>query len=204
MIINDREFIKPSKVARVLSILDALATDSDLSQQELGQRSGLSGAMVNQYLRELSAEGMIRYIPANGKSFRYVLTDQGDTLRRRMFSTYSSELVRLYSSLKRTILDKLKVLERKGVRKVVLFGASETCEVVLSAMRDSAFEVVAVVDNDPEKHGKIFHGQVIASPRILDDLRCQAVIVTTFGHQDEICGQLSPLSHNTGMEIVRL
>lgn len=204
MIINDREFIKPSKVARVLSILDALASDSDLSQQELGQRSGLSGAMVNQYLRELSAEGMIHYIPANGKSFRYVLTDQGDTLRRRMFSTYSSELVRLYSSLKRTILDKLKVLERKGVRKVVLFGASETCEVVLSAMRDSAFEVVAVVDNDPEKHGKIFHGQVIASPRILDDLRCQAVIVTTFGRQDEICGQLSPLSHNTGMEIVRL
>lgn len=204
MIINDREFIKPSKVARVLSILDALASDSDLSQQELGQRSGLSGAMVNQYLRELSAEGMINYIPANGKSFRYVLTGQGDTLRRRMFSTYSSELVRLYSSLKRTILDKLKALERKGVRKVVLFGASETCEVVLSAMRDSAFEVVAVVDNDPEKHGKIFHGQVIASPRILDDLRCQAVIVTTFGRQDEICGQLSPLSHNTGMEIVRL
>lgn len=204
MIIQDREYIKPSKVARVLSILQALSLDSDLSQQELGQRSGLSGAMVNQYLRELSAAGQIRYVPANGKSFRYVLTDQGEAHRRRMFSTYSGELVRLYSALKLTILDKLKALEVQGVRKVVLFGASETCEVVLSAMRDSAFEVVAVVDNDPEKHGKIFHGQVIASPRILEDLRCQAVIVTTFGHQDEIYGQLSALSHNTGMEIVRL
>ena len=204
MIIQDREYVKPSKVARVLSILQALSSDCDLSQQELGHRSGLSGAMVNQYLRELAASGLIRYVPANGKSFRYLLTEEGEATRRTMFATYSSELVRLYSSLKQSILDKLKALERKGVRKVVLFGASETCEVVLSALRQSPFEVVAVVDNDPEKHGKLFHGQVIASPRILDDLRCQAVVITTYGRQDEICGQLSPLSHNTGMEIVRL
>lgn len=204
MIIQDREYVKPSKVARVLSILQALSMDSDLSQQELGQRSGLSGAMANQYLRELAGAGLIEYVPANGKSFRYLLTEEGEATRRKMFATYSGELVRLYSSLKQSILDKLAGLERRGVRKVVLFGASETCDVVLSAMRQSPFEVVAVVDNDPEKHGKLFHGQVIASPRILDDLRCQAVIVTSFGCQDEICSQLSPLSHNTGMEIVRL
>lgn len=204
MIIQDREYVKPSKVARVLSILQALSMDCDLSQQELGHRSGLSGAMINQYLREMAAEGLLRYVPANGKSFRYLLTEQGEVMRRRMFATYSSELVRVYSSLKQSILNKLSALERKGVRKVVLFGASETCEVVLSALRHSSFEVVAVVDNDPEKHGKIFHGQVIASPRILDDLHCQAVIITTFGHQDEICCQISALSLNTGMEIVRL
>lgn len=204
MIIQDREYIKPSKVARVLSILQALSLDCDLSQQELGQRSGLSGAMVNQYLRELSAAGQIRYVPANGKSFHYLLTEQGEAERRRMFSKYSSELVRLYSSLKQSILDRIKALERKGVRKVVLFGASETCEVVLSAMRQSPFEVMALVDNDPEKQGKKFHGQVICSVGILDEVRCQAVIVTTFGRQDEICAQLARIVGEKSVEIVRL
>ncbi len=204
MIIHDREYVKPSKVARVLAILQALSTEPDLSQQELGQRSGLSGAMVNQYLRELAQSGSIRYVPANGKTFRYLLTDQGEAMRRTMFATYSSELVRLYSSLKQSILDKISSLRRKGIRKVVLFGASETCEVVLSALRQSSFEVVAVVDNDTEKHGTVFHGQVVSSPRILEDLKCQAVIVTTYGRQEEICNQLSSLFQTTGMEIVRL
>ena len=204
MIIHDREYIKPSKAARELSILHALSLDSDLSQLEIGHRNGLSGAMVNQYLRELSAKGLIRYVPANGKSFRYVLTEQGEEMRRKMFALFSGELVRLYSSLKQSIREKLYALERKGVRKVVLFGASETCEVLLSALRDSAFEVVALVDNDPEKQGKRFHGQIIASPRILEGLSCQAVIITSFGHQDEIREQLTPLAATTGMEIVLL
>jgi len=204
MIIHDREYIKPSKVARVLSILQALSCDSDLSQLEIGHHSGLSGAMVNQYLRELSAQGLIRYVPANGKSFHYVLTDQGEAVRRKMFATFSGELVRLYSSLKKSIRDKLSSLERRGVRKVALFGASETCEVLLSALRESTFEVMALVDNDPEKQGKRFHGQIIASPRILEGLFCQAVIITSFGHQDEIREQLASLSHTSGMEIVRL
>lgn len=204
MIIQDREYIKPSKVARVLSILQALSVNSDLSQQELGRRSGLSGAMVNQYLRELAGQGLVRFVPANGKSFRYLLTDQGEDARRRMFATYSSELVRLYSSLKQSIQEKLQYLQAKGLRKVVLFGASETCEVALSALRQSSFEVVALVDNDPEKFGTVFHGQVVTSPRILEDLPCQAVIITSFGRQDEICKQIAPLARTSAMEIVRL
>ncbi len=204
MIINDREYIKPSKQARILSILDALAIDCNRSQHELGQSSGLSRAMVNQYLRSFQEQGLLCYQPTSGKSFSYVLTEEGEALRRKMFARHCSELVRLYSALKQSILDKVQRLSRRGVRKVVLFGASETCEVVLSALRQSSFEVAALVDNDQEKHGKIFQGQVIASPRILEDLPCQAVIITTYGHQDDIRRQLAPLAQLTGMEIVTL
>jgi predicted transcriptional regulator len=204
MIIHERQFIKPSKAARMLSILDALAMDSSQSQHALSQGSCLSGAMVNQYLREMQAQGLLRYVPANGKSFHYLLTEQGEEMRRRMFAEYSSELVRLYTAFKNAIMAKLQDLTQRGVRKVALFGASETCELALVAMRESRFEVVALVDNDPEKHGKIFHGQVISSPRVLEDARCQAIIVTTFGRQDEICAQVAPLARSKHMEIVRL
>jgi len=204
MIIHDREYIKPSRVARVLSLLEALASDSGLSQQELGQRSFLSGAMVNQYLREMQQQGLIRFVPENSKSYRYVLTEKGEAERRNMFSSYSSELVRLYSSLKKVLVDKLRGLQQKGIRKVALFGASETCEVALSALNGSSFEVVTVVDNDPEKHGKLFHGQIICSPAVLENAHCQAIIVTSFGFQDEICDQVASVAKRKGMEIIRL
>jgi len=188
----------------VLAILDSLSQDSALSQFELGKRLKLSGAMVNQYLRQLQEQNLIEFRPVNGKSYRYVLTSGGEKSRRQMFSDYSSETVRLYTNIKDLILAKLRALEPCGTRKIALFGASETCEVVLSALQGTSFQVVAVVDNDPEKHGSLFHGHVIFSPLVLEHVECQSVIITSFGRQDEIHQQLQSVSQRRGLEIVRL
>ena len=188
----------------MLAILDSLSHDSALSQYELGRRLKLSGAMVNQYLKLLQEQNLIEYRPVNGKSYRYVLTSGGEKSRRQMFSDYSSETIRLYTNVKDFILSKLRSLERRERKRIALFGASETCEVVLSALRDTAFQVVAVVDNDVEKHGSLFHGYIISSPVVLDQVDSQAVVITSFGRQDEIYLQLQSVSQRKGLEIVRL
>jgi len=202
MIINGRTYFKPSKEARVLSLLDSLAWDTGLSQQELGRRTHLSGAMANQYLKKMRNADFLRFEPVNGKSFRYVLTPEGEEERRRMFATYSSEIVCIYTALKDSIKKRMDVLREKGIRKISLFGASETCEVVLSAIGDGPFQVVAVLDNDPEKHGKLFHGHVVSPPHVLETVFCQAVVVTSFGQQREIYEQLATYDKN--FEVVRL
>ena len=204
MLLADGKYIKPSKETRVLAILDSLSHDSALSQYELGRRLKLSGAMVNQYLKLLQEQNLIEYRPVNGKSYRYVLTSGGEKSRRQMFSDYSSETIRLYTNVKDFILSKLRSLERRERKRIALFGASETCEVVLSALRDTAFQVVAVVDNDVEKHGSLFHGYIISSPVVLDQVDSQAVVITSFGRQDEIYLQLQSVSQRRGLEIVRL
>lgn len=204
MLLADGKYIKPSKETRVLAILDSLSQDSALSQFELGRRLKLSGAMVNQYLKLLQEKNLIEFRPVNGKSYRYVLTSGGEKSRRKMFSDYSSETIRLYTNIKDFILSKLRSLELRGRKKIALFGASETCEVVLSALRDTGFQVVAIVDNDVDKHGALFHGYVISSPVVLDQVDCQAVVITSFGRQDEIYQQLQPVSSKRGLETVRL
>ncbi len=204
MIIHDRKYVKPSREARVLSILEALSLDSGLSQQELGQRSFLSGAMVNGYLREMQREGLLRFVPENSKSYRYELTEAGETARRSMFAAYAAELVRLYSALKGMVLDKLRGLEERGVTRLALFGASETCEVALSALRGSSFDIVALFDNDVKKHGALFHGQIVRPPGDLDETDCQAVVVASFGFQDEIRRQIAPVAERKGLVIVCL
>jgi DNA-binding MarR family transcriptional regulator len=204
MLLADGKYIKPSKETRVLAILDSLSQDSALSQFELGKRLKLSGAMVNQYLRQLQEQKLIEFLPVNGKSYRYVLTSGGESSRRQMFSDYSSETIRLYTNIKDFILSKLRGLEGQGRKKIALFGASETCEVVLSALRETAFQIVTVVDNDAEKHGTLFHGHVISSPMVLEHVECQSIIITSFGRQDEIHQQLQSVSQRRGLEIVRL
>ncbi len=203
MIILNKEFLKPSREARILSILEYLAHDSGISQYDLGQRTHLSGAMVNQYLKDLQRQKLIRYEPSNGKKYRYVLTKKGDNCRLAGLNGYSSELVRLYTALKTSICQKLDGLARRDVRNIVLFGASETCEVVLSAIRYESFEVVAITDNDPGKQGTRFHGHLVIAPSLLKGLAFDAVVITSFGYQDEIAEQL-PLHLGKDMEIVRL
>ncbi|WP_319542235.1 winged helix-turn-helix transcriptional regulator [uncultured Pseudodesulfovibrio sp.] len=203
MLITDGCYLKPSKSTRVLAILDALSRDSSLSQFELGRQLHLSGAMVNQYLKQLQSEGLVEFCPVNGKSYNYTLTDKGHQSRQRMFSDYSSETVRLYSTIKEFVLDRLSFLESRGERKLALFGASETCEVVLSALRDTGFQILALLDNNTKKQGQIFNGHVVSAPHVLEQVDCDAVVITSFGKQAEIYEQLKPYSEKRGFQIVR-
>lgn len=205
MFLVNKTYYRPSKAARYLAILDTLAQDSQVSQNELGRRANLSGAMVNQYLKEMAETNLIEFERVNGKSYRYLLTDEGEARRRTMFSSFSSETVQIYTALKAAIVHKLANLKSRSLVKLVLFGASETCEIVLQALRATGgFEVMALVDNDPAKAGKTLGGHVISPPVVLDSLRPQAVVITSYGCQEEIHGQLRALYGQHNVEIIRL
>ncbi|MDD4731641.1 MAG: winged helix-turn-helix transcriptional regulator [Desulfovibrio sp.] len=204
MLISHGTYLKPSKQMRVLSILDSLASDSNLSQYELGRRLRLSGAMVNQYLRTMQEQGLVCFKPRDGKSFTYELTDAGRDCRERMFAEYSCETVQLYTKIKQYVQQRLQELERRGLERLVLFGAAETCEVVLSALTGGDLQILALLDNDPRKQGRTFHGHVISHPALLEHMECDAVVITSFGRQQEIFEQLRPLSERKGIPIVRM
>jgi len=205
MFLVNKTYYRPSKAARYLAILDTLAQDNQVSQNELGRRANLSGAMVNQYLKEMAETNLIEFERVNGKSYRYLLTDEGEARRRTMFSSFSSETVQIYTALKAAIVHKLANLKNRSLVKLVLFGASETCEIVLQALRATGgFEVMALVDNDPAKAGKTLGGHVISPPVVLDSLRPQAVVITSYGCQEEIHGQLRELYGQHNVEIIRL
>ncbi len=201
----NKTFYRPSKEARYLGILDSLAGGENLSQLEIGKKTCLSSAMINQYLKELQAKNYVRYERINGKSYRYILTPLGETKRREMFSIYASETMQLYSTLKELVLKKLAYLQDRNITKVVLFGASETCEIVLSAIKTTeAFDIVALTDNNPQKHGKLLGGHVISPLEILESVNCQAVIITSLDSAEEISQQLIPLAERQDIEIVNL
>lgn len=203
MFIKEKKFFKPSKQARILSLIEGLSTESGISQFELGRKVGLSGAMVNSYLKEFQKENLLALRPINGKSYAYELTPEGEKLRKNMLGEYSAETVQIYSGLKKTIRDKLTKQCRNNNR-LVLFGASETCEIVLSALQQCPYRILAIVDNDNKKHGDTCQGIVISPPAILDTLEFESVIITTFAHQQAIIEQLTSLANKKTFEIIGL
>lgn len=210
MFFQGKDYIRPSKKLRLLSVVQALTENERLSQTQLARFSRTSSAMVNQYLAELHREGMVQFAPVNRKSFAYKLTDKGQEARRSMLEQYCAEMVRGFASIKELVRRRLEPLAARHAEgapipsalapprlaplRLALFGAAETGEVVLAALEGTPFAVTMVVDNDETKHGAPFHGHTVQPPAALlaepGLLAVDAVVVASFAHQRAIQQQL--------------
>lgn len=61
-----------------------------------------------------------------------------------------------------------------------------TAEVVVSAIPHTRLVVIGIVDGDPAKQGHLFNGTLIQAPETISQIDPDAVLITSFAHQDEI------------------
>ena len=173
------------------------------SQQNLGQRAGLSAAMTNQYLREFARRGWVRVDGVTNRSMAYHLTDEGRRISLMHLVGFSAEIIRLYGAAKLEFEARLRACHEEGLSRLALFGAAETGEVVYQAARNTSVEIIAVVDNDPAKHGRPFGDLTVLAPEALEHLDCDAVLIASHGHRDAIYQELHALQAR-GILIKRL
>lgn len=142
--------------------------------------------MVNNYIKCLKKEGVITVAGKTNRTQSYHLTQNGQNELRESLLAYSSEIVQLYSAVKCEIAQIMKEFYKEGIRTLVLFGVAETAEVVFAAIKNSPLVVIGVVDSDPSKQGQAFNGLIVQEPQKLEEINPDAVVITSFGRQDEI------------------
>lgn len=196
-------FIKPSREYREISILTEIANDPYASQRALARESSLSLAVLNEYLDDLVSRGLVEIEGASPRNYRYKLTPLGVQRRNELFFDVSREIIQFYGHMKCEFRRRLEEHYAQGVRRVVLFGAAETGELVCNASLETPIEIAGIVDNDPEKQGRMLCGLPIRSPGDIAEWKPDAVIITSFGHMDEIHAQLKPMEER-GLRILRL
>ncbi|MFH1550175.1 MAG: winged helix-turn-helix transcriptional regulator [Planctomycetota bacterium] len=194
MIVKEQTFFKPKKPTRVLTILESIDNNPRVSQASLATKVGISAAMANSYIKDMLGRGLIQMTGNNRRKIQYFLTPEGRKLLSEMLRSYSTEVIQLYGAAKKSIEEKLKRFLREGISRVALFGAAETCEVVLAAAEKLPLAVVAVVDNDKSKHHKCLGAMSISPPEALDSIEFDAVIITSFAQQDAILKDVSHLA----------
>ncbi len=152
--------------------------------------------MVNNYIKCLKAEGIIRVAGKTNRTLSYHLTQDGQNELRESLLAYSSEIVQLYSAVKCEIAQIMDGFYQEGIRTLVLFGVAETAEVVFAALRNSPLIVIGVIDSDSTKQGQPFNGLIVQAPQKLEEINPDAVLVTSFGKQDEIYACIQDLVGN--------
>lgn len=180
------KFLTPTMKFRRLSVLLAIRNSPRISQHKIGEATHLSGSMVNNYIKAFQREKLIRVSGKTNRTQTYHLTPSGQDELMSSLLAYSAEIIQLYSAAKREVSERLHILEAEGIRRICLFGAAETAEVVYTATRGTKLNVIAVVDSDPAKQGMPFNGLTIRPPEALKDLETDAVVITSFGRQEEI------------------
>ena len=197
------EFFRPTKVMRQLFVLLSLDGTENVSQHELARKIGVSSSMANNYMKDLVSQGMITASGPTNRTMKYALTTKGSDRLGSLMSMYSREIARLYSIAKQEVEKRLVSLFNQGMKRVVLFGAAETGELVYSAAKATPIQIVGWVDNDSAKHQVRFGEIQVTSPALIESFQPDAVLIASSGKTEEIQRQLLPLLAK-GIAIVRL
>lgn len=203
MIEVDLGFLRPQPDLNILNIMLELSRQPDTSQHGLAEHLGLSPTAINKFIKLLDKNGLVEIIGNSKRSMSYHLTEAGHRHRDALLIAFSADVARIYATLKRLTRGRINDLLAEGLRKVVLFGAAETCELVMSAAEGTALEVIGLVDSDPRKQGAMLRDLVIGMPENITWMKPDGVIITSSGHQEEIFRSIS-LLEDEGIKVRKL
>lgn len=201
MLTRSFQFIRPSREYRELAVLIEIGKNSSVSQRALARVAMVSPTMINAYVDSLVEGGHVEVTGDTNRSYQYHLTPSGRYRRDELFFQVSREVIQFYGRMKEEFRRRLEEHYAAGVRTVVLFGAAETGELLSMAARSMGIRVVGIVDNDPQ--GRKIGDVTVTAPDTIAAMAPDAVIITSFGHMDEIYEQVKHLERG-GIRILRL
>jgi len=176
--------------AHHLSVLEVLDGTGNISQRSMADRLGVAASLVNRVIHELMEGGHLEIVDAGVRPFAYKLTDAGRNHLRRLihqrFRTVLEELRVMQSRISR----RLQEVRAKGVGRLLFYGAGEVLDATIPLAEELGFEVVGVVDDDPEKQGTSRGGHLVSSPNCIGTRRPDAVLITTYRHAEQIRNRL--------------
>jgi len=186
-----------------LNILQQLASDSHLTQAELARRCHLSVAMVNNYIKELCALGLLEYHRKSSRNVSYHLTPSGDVHIKSIRQELMQELVELFADAKARIQKFVIGQAPDGLQRVVLFGSGHLAELTFHALESAQLNVIGVCADDPQLLGSEWCGREVLNPSQIRFMAPDAVIVADLGRADDICRNLNYLTER-GIRLIRL
>lgn len=186
-----------------LQIMSQLAEDPKLTQAELARRCGLSVAMVNNYMKDLSSAGLLEYHRRSSKSISYHLTAAGEKQINALENELILEMVSSFIQTKERIRERILGQAHGILRRVLLFGRGDLAELVFHAMESAGIRVVGICDDQPDMVGKEWCGRKVLDASQIRYILPDAVIVADWPRSEKICQSLAYLVP-LGVRLIRL
>jgi DNA-binding MarR family transcriptional regulator len=190
---NQLVFLQPTAIYRELILLDEIGRNQKSTQEKFAEKAGIVPAMVNNYIKDFVKKGFVEVQGNKTRNVTYNLTVQGEQRKFELLMEYLKETVSLYKNAKEGLKTRLHDFKREGIKRIMFYGAADTAELAFYAAEEIGFEVLGIVDSDHRKHGKEFMGKPIQAPESIQTIIPDAVVISSFGYQNQIYEQIKVL-----------
>jgi predicted transcriptional regulator len=186
-----------------LNILREVAANAHITQAELASRCSLSVAMVNNYMKELCAAGLLEYHRRTTKSVTYHLTPSGTQHLESLQGMMIREMVGMFVTAKEQIRDRIASQTQSSLQRVVLYGSGHLAQLAFHALELAGTNIVGICDDNQEMIGHDFCGREVINPSQIRFIAPDAVVVADSARAEEIIRNLEFLL-DRGIGIIRV
>ncbi len=165
----DDPFLKPGERLRDLRALEAMHEQPDISQRDLAVRLGIAVGLVNACIGKMARKGWIKIKRVNSRKLTYALTTAGFSEKLRLSIEFTETSIGFYRRAKETVAVTLGKLAAIGAKRLVLVGAGDLTEIIGICSGAFDVELVAIVENDPERAKRVILGMTPVPPEELPE-----------------------------------
>ncbi len=193
-----KNFFKPTIIYKEYMILNLIEKDPNITQREISTAINIAVSMVNTYITEYEEKGYVIKESLSRKTIKYYLTDKGIERMKFLNIGYLSAAQNLYKSAKGETLLFLNKIIALGYQKVLFYGAGEVSEILFQTINDDhslPIEVVGVIDDLPEKQGKIIVNNIVTNNNAINKIDHDCIIIASYTNHDLIYRKLMDLNY---------
>ena len=164
----------------MLAVMDALAAKDQVTQRELSRQTGLNLKKVNFCLHKLLEKGHVKFQRAlhnpDKRAYLYILTPAGLKVKSELTYRFLKFTLDFYNQVEAKVQQTLATMEKAGIERIILYGASEAARMVQEQTRANGIEVVGILDESYQ--GKEFSGLPLLKIADLQDGQWDGVLIT--------------------------
>lgn len=130
----------------MLGLLTSVEADGARSQRRIATELDVALGLVNAYLRRAIKKGLVKVGQAPARRYAYYLTPKGFAEKSRLTIEYLSSSFQLFRKAKEEYGELFEEAAARGLKRVVLAGRSDLCEIAILCALDRSVAIMAVVD----------------------------------------------------------
>lgn len=131
---------------RTLDMLSFIERQPQASQRSMASELGIAVGMVNAYVKRCVHKGLVKVKQAPAGRYFYYLTPLGFAEKARLSAEFLSQSFRLIRAARSDYDAILAECRAKGLRRVLLAGASDLAEIAQMFAQNHGIRIVGIVD----------------------------------------------------------
>ena len=158
-----------------LGLLNAVHSNSDMSQRSMAKELGIALGLANNYLKRCIKKGLIKATQVPANRYAYYLTPKGFTEKSQLTARYLTMSFDFFRHARDHCTDVFDYCATHNLKRIGLVGASDLAEIAILCARDHPIEFAGFID--PEMETPTFAGlPVYADANAMGDVDVYVIV----------------------------